>query len=512
MTRFPWNRRTRPAVLLALIGLGRSGVALRRLGQWWRADCAQRQQAWLRLREAQGRQAVLEELRMRGHAQRTAHVMASQRCLLQAQAAHDRAECQRWLAMAITQGRRLGQVVVGLPAISDSALPRDREQAARDTLASLALAYPACACTLEVGGLAAPHSPQWSSGPWYSSSPMRGTMPLPTAIPRWSWSNSSMPPPRSSWWYATTDGGRRAAHPRVRAVSGATVPTAWPAVEAHSALNGPMPVPSSPRRYRSAGKEIPMIPQPTRWRRPCGPLGRALPLPGPNPCAPEPAVPQQVLVIDDHPPIRDWLAMVLAPLGIAVLPARSGEEALALIRAGTRVDAAICDVLMPPAAMEGVAVARILWHDYGIPCLILTSVQEAGARLAALYAGVFGYVVKARASADHMRASVSALLTGAPLPDPLTTLAISAAELRQIEERQAAAARALAQLTPQQRVVAQLVQEGKTNREIAEHLVLARSTVNTHVSHILERLNLVTRRAVKTRVRFTTPSWEGSTP
>jgi RNA polymerase sigma factor (sigma-70 family) len=210
-----------------------------------------------------------------------------------------------------------------------------------------------------------------------------------------------------------------------------------------------------------------------------------------------------VLVVDDHPPIREWVSDVLAPLGISVLPARSGDEAIALLREGAHVDAAICDVLMPHAEIEGVETARILWHDYGIPCLMLTSAQEAGARLAALYAGAMGYVLKELASADLIRASVTSLLTGADLPNALTTISISDAEARQIDERQAAYVRAIEQLTPQQRVVAQLLQEGKTNREIAEQLVLSRGTVNTHVSHILERLNLATRREVKTRVLFT---------
>lgn len=210
----------------------------------------------------------------------------------------------------------------------------------------------------------------------------------------------------------------------------------------------------------------------------------------------------RVLVVDDHPPIREWLADVLAPLGVQVLPARSGDEAIAMIHAGEQVNAAICDVLMPHAEIEGVETARLLWHDHGIPCLMLTSVQEAGARLAALYAGAIGYVVKDLAHAELVRSSVAALLAGDALPDPLTAISVSDTEARQIDERYAAYVRAIEQLTPQQRVVAQLLQEGKTNREIAEQLVLSRGTVNTHVSHILERLNLATRREVKTRVLF----------
>jgi RNA polymerase sigma factor (sigma-70 family) len=219
-----------------------------------------------------------------------------------------------------------------------------------------------------------------------------------------------------------------------------------------------------------------------------------------------------MLILDDHPPIREWLADLLAPLGIGTISARSGEEALGFVRDGAPVAAAICDVLMPHAEIEGVEAARMLWHDHGIPCLMLTSVQEAGARVAALYAGAIGYVVKDLAHGDLVREGIRALLAGDDLPDPLATIAVSDAELRQIDERHAACVRAIEQLTPQQRVVAQLLQEGKTNREIAEQLVLSRGTVNTHVSHILERLNLVTRRAVKSRVLFSHDGHIGGNP
>lgn len=209
---------------------------------------------------------------------------------------------------------------------------------------------------------------------------------------------------------------------------------------------------------------------------------------------------KHVLVIDDHPPIREWVAATLRPQAITVVPARSGEEALALMRQGQQFGAAICDVLMPHAEIEGIEAARCLLNDYGIPCLILTSVQEAGTRLAALYAGAMGYVLKDVAHADLLVKSVYALLHGQRPLDPLAAIGIRADEARTIAERHAAFLRASEQLTPQQRVVADLIVQGKTNQEIAKQLVLSRGTVNTHVSNILQRLGLATRREVKTRV------------
>lgn len=221
--------------------------------------------------------------------------------------------------------------------------------------------------------------------------------------------------------------------------------------------------------------------------------------------SPMPIPRRHVLVLDDHPPIRAWVRETLAPHMIDVTPARSGEEALDLVAQGAQFDAAICDVLMPHAAIEGIAAARALWYEHGIPCLILTSVQEAGTRLAAIYAGAIGYVLKDMAEADVLVRNVLSLLQGQRPQDPLASIAISEREARQIAEIRAAHLRAMEQLTPQQRVVAALILEGKTNPEIAEQLVLSRGTVNSHVSNILQRLNLATRRDVKTRVLFDHP-------
>jgi DNA-binding NarL/FixJ family response regulator len=209
----------------------------------------------------------------------------------------------------------------------------------------------------------------------------------------------------------------------------------------------------------------------------------------------------RVLVVDDHPPICEWVRQSLAAAHCEVIAAQSGEEALALLRQGaTTIQAAICDILMPHAEIEGIAVARALWYEYNVPCLVLTSADDPASRLAAAYAGAMGYVLKNTAYTALLVRSVTALLRGQRPPDALTVAGVSEHEARQIAETRAAYARSMAQLTPQQRVVAALILEGKTNQEIAETLVLSRGTVNSHVSNILQRLNLATRRAVKTRV------------
>lgn len=209
---------------------------------------------------------------------------------------------------------------------------------------------------------------------------------------------------------------------------------------------------------------------------------------------------RRVLIVDDHPPIREWVRLVLAPHGFDVREARSGEDALALARQGVSLNLAICDILMPHAQIEGIAAARALWYEHAVPCLILTSVQEAESRLAAAYAGAVGYVLKDAAQSELLLRAVETVVSGQRPQDPRVALGVSDVEARQVAETRAAYMRSLELLTPQQRVVAALILEGKTNQEIAERLVLSRGTVNSHVSNILQRLNLETRREVKSRV------------
>lgn len=144
----------RSVILLLALGLVLLAIGIIIVATGRRTHGTQRlHAALLQLGEARGRQAVLDEVRMLEHAQLKAHVMAVQRCLAHAQAAAGADEVQGWLAEGAAQAHRLLQVVVGLHhAAGDSALPGDLEQAARDTVASLAVAYPACTCTLEVCG------------------------------------------------------------------------------------------------------------------------------------------------------------------------------------------------------------------------------------------------------------------------------------------------------------------------------------------------------------------------
>ncbi len=113
----------------------------------------QRELMLLRLGEARGRQEVLDDVRMLEHGQLKTHVLAVQRCLSLARSADSAEQRDCWLDEGLNQTRRLLEVVVMLhQAVGTSALPSDLERTVADVAQSLAVAYPRCACQVEVSG------------------------------------------------------------------------------------------------------------------------------------------------------------------------------------------------------------------------------------------------------------------------------------------------------------------------------------------------------------------------
>lgn len=211
-----------------------------------------------------------------------------------------------------------------------------------------------------------------------------------------------------------------------------------------------------------------------------------------------------VLIVDDVALVRDYLARLCREQDWAPYPVDSGEAALALVERlpPSTIAVAVVDILMPGATMEGIEAARVLTFQHRIPCLMLTTVQEAATRVAAALAGAVGYVVKDRVQGDAaIVATIRAVLHGQPVPDPLDGVDNVEQALLAHHRRQALQ-HALARLTPQQQRVAHLMQQGYTNQEIARMLVVSPATVNTHVQEILARLGLRSRRDLAVRVLY----------
>jgi DNA-binding NarL/FixJ family response regulator len=207
------------------------------------------------------------------------------------------------------------------------------------------------------------------------------------------------------------------------------------------------------------------------------------------------APPVRLLVVDDHPVVRQGLRTFLEtrPDLEVVGEAADGESAVAQsIR--LRPDVILMDLVMP--GVDGLeAIGRIRAAQPAARILVLTSFSSADQVLPALRAGAAGYLLKDAAPAE-VEAAIRAVHRGEGMLDPGVTATVLAEVSRPGPAALAQPASSdpgIASLTPREREVLGLLGRGMTNADIARELFVAEKTVKTHVSSILAKLRLADR-------------------
>lgn len=193
----------------------------------------------------------------------------------------------------------------------------------------------------------------------------------------------------------------------------------------------------------------------------------------------------RVLIVDDHPVVRDGLRGVLErEAGLAVVgEAADGAEALARVGDGSTVDVVLMDLRMP--RMGGVEAIRELRRTApSVRILVLTTFDTDADVLPAVEAGATGYLLKDTPREDLVRA-VRAAYRGEAVLSP----AVAGRLMGQVR------ASAREALTERELQVLRLVAAGSTNREAARALYISEATVKTHLLHIYEKLEVRDRAA-----------------
>lgn len=191
----------------------------------------------------------------------------------------------------------------------------------------------------------------------------------------------------------------------------------------------------------------------------------------------------KILIVDDHEVVRQGLKMFLSfedDLEI-VGEATNGEEALEKIE--TRCpDVVLMDLVMP--VMSGIEAIPIIRQKYpDVEVIALTSVLDNGSVVRAVRAGAIGYLLK-DTNSDELVRSIRAAANGQVQLSPQAA-AMLMQEVRAPESPE--------KLTERETDVLRLIAEGKSNREIADELVLGEKTIKTHVSSVLSKLSLNSR-------------------
>ncbi|MFD7166187.1 response regulator [Streptomyces violascens] len=194
----------------------------------------------------------------------------------------------------------------------------------------------------------------------------------------------------------------------------------------------------------------------------------------------------RVLLVDDHQVVRRGLRTFLEVQDDIEVVGEASDGAEGVARAEElKPDVVLMDVKMP--GMDGIEALRKLRElANGAKVLIVTSFTEQRTVVPALRAGASGYVYK-DVDPDALAGAIRSVHAGHVLLQP----EVAGALLSQ-DDGHGGTGRGSA-LTEREKEVLALIADGRSNREIARHLVLSEKTVKTHVSNILMKLDLADR-------------------
>jgi two-component system nitrate/nitrite response regulator NarL len=202
-----------------------------------------------------------------------------------------------------------------------------------------------------------------------------------------------------------------------------------------------------------------------------------------------PQDPVRLMLVDDHPLVRDGLrARLHGTSGLQVVAeAGSADDALALAQR-QRPHLVLMDIGLP--GTNGIAATRRLLAAHpALRVLILTMFDSPQTRREALAAGAHGYLLK-DCPADEIVLAIHTVMAGEPGPGIGLAEPPLADGAQPLQAAGPQGERAHAALTPREREVLALIAEGLSSRDIGVRLDMSARTVETHRTHLRRKLNL----------------------
>ena len=200
----------------------------------------------------------------------------------------------------------------------------------------------------------------------------------------------------------------------------------------------------------------------------------------------------KVLLVDDHPVVREGLRVILgtAPDIKVVAEASDGAEAVEEA-VEHQPDVVLMDLRMP--SMDGIEATRRIKSKLPSTSVIVLTIYDNDAYVIdAVRAGAGGYLLK-DASKELLLHTIRAVNSGgiliktSLLREAIISLASSASE--QFREHPSRLS-GIDELTPREREVLRLVAQGRSNKQIGEVLVISEETAKKHVQNIILKLGV----------------------
>lgn len=198
----------------------------------------------------------------------------------------------------------------------------------------------------------------------------------------------------------------------------------------------------------------------------------------------------KLLVVDDHPVLREGLVALLRQLGpdTVVLEAGDAQAALRLVEEQSDLDVVILDLVLP--GLNGLSALPEFGRSRpDLPVIVLSSSEEPQDARKALAQGALGYVPKS-ASQHTLISAIKLVLEGEIYVPPLILNDMASRRSSALPRRNEETGSIL---TPRQIEVLRRLSQGQPNKTIANELDLSEKTVKAHITAIFKALNVVNR-------------------
>lgn len=196
---------------------------------------------------------------------------------------------------------------------------------------------------------------------------------------------------------------------------------------------------------------------------------------------------ERVLIIDDHPLVRDGLRSVIAVTfdQCEVFEAAGLEEAIATLEKQSNFDLILLDVHIPDVKrLDGLKLLRERFPI--LPVVMISGAFDRSIVREALAAGASGFIPKSMKRSAIVEALHRVVAGEIYMPDAIEEDSQGSQQETDILGR-------IASLTPQQRIVLTHLVHGRLNKQIAHDLSVSMTTVKAHVSAILQKLGVYSR-------------------